>query len=704
MALIVGDLAQTFMVESRSVKRSKYAYITSVDLFFGSKPSRGNTSSNLPLPGVTVYISKALINSSNDPYPDLTGYFTKARVEYDNVNISSTTPTTFTFDWPVALQTDIMYSVIIKFDGADTGFSLWRNQASDYLFDSTEVATAVNQGINAGKFFVMTNGNVPKPLHDSDLKMSIKIAKFTSLSKSYRLVNRNYEFLKYNLSTLTGNFIPGEYVFANTGFPSGQTVSVSTQTKTVTGTGTTFQSDFAVGSYIVLNSDTTNQVKKITGISNNTTLTVDSIPAFTNASSKYLVAPVAYVFDHRPQANSITLSGSTAKSTLFFDTALDVHGVSSNAKMTISNVSSYPLHAFLSQFDTFTPPGTKATLNAIFANSSYQSINTVSTSITPYSKTEFRDYSAFIFSRSAEVQNAGNLNNGKSANFTLTLSTDNEYVSPRQYENNLKFFTYKYILNDDVSNENKSYGNAIAKYISKKITLADGQDAEDLRVYLTAFKPQNTDIRVYARLHNSLDSEAFDVKDWSLLELTTPRTLLSNASNPNDFIELSYKLPNYPIANSATGSSGPLHEAKFSGANNSGVFTASTTTVDTYVTAPIQTNDVVRIYNQLTPDISLVDVVTASNSSTFTVGTVLDSSNSLHTSFITSSTSLSVEKVTYPHAAFNNYVNQGVVRYFDNSLGAQDTYKVFSIKIVLTSSDDLYRPSVNDLRGIALTI
>lgn len=698
MAIITGDLAQTFMVESRSVKKSRFVYITSVDLFFGAKPSRGTTSTNLPAPGVTIYITPTL-QVGGEQVPSMNSYLTKARVEYNSINISNVTPTTFTFDYPAVIQADTMYAVVIKFDGADTGFALWRNQSSDFLFDTTEISTAVNNGVNVGKFFVITNGAVPKPLHDSDLKIAIRIAKFTQTSRSYRLVNRNYEFLKYNISSLHGNFQPGEFVFANTGFPTGQTVSISTGSKTVTGTNTAFQTSFQVGSYIVLNSGTSNDVKKITAIANNTSLTLDSMPRLVNTAASYLVAPVAYVVDYKPQANSLVLAGSTANSTLFFDTGVTVHGTTSNAVMTISTVDDYPLHAFNPQFGTFMPPGTKATFTTTLANSSYYSSNTA-VDMPLNVKNEFRDYAAYMFSRSNEVQNAGNLNNGKSVNFTMTFTTDNEYVSPRQYENNLKFFSYKYLINNDVTNENKAYGNAIAKYISKKITLADGQDAEDMRVYLTAFKPQNTDIKVYARVLNNLDSESFDVKDWSQLELVTPRTLLSNASNPSDFIELEYKLPNYPIANTDTGSAGTLQAAKFKGTNGVNYFVGSTTTVNT----GIQINDVVRVYDPLTPNTSLVAVVTDANTTSFTIDTVLSSSNTLHTSFITSTTKLSVENVTYKNSAFNNYLNHGVVRYFDNALGAQDTYKVFALKIVLTSSDDLYRPAIDDLRGIALTI
>ena len=38
------------------------------------------------------------------------------------------------------------------------------------------------------------------------------------------------------------------------------------------------------------------------------------------------------------------------------------------------------------------------------------------------------------------------------------------------------------------------------------VTLADGLDAEDIKVYVNAYKPANTDIKVYAKILNETDS------------------------------------------------------------------------------------------------------------------------------------------------------------------------------------------------------
>ena len=88
----------------------------------------------------------------------------------------------------------------------------------------------------------------------------------------------------------------------------------------------------------------------------------------------------------------------------------------------------------------------------------------------------------------------------------------------------------------------KEVGSAEARYFSKKVELADGQDAEDLKVYLTAYKPSGTDIKVYAQLKASDDVEDLADKDYTLLTQVTPTTVISDSVNVQDFKEFEYGL------------------------------------------------------------------------------------------------------------------------------------------------------------------
>jgi hypothetical protein len=87
-----------------------------------------------------------------------------------------------------------------------------------------------------------------------------------------------------------------------------------------------------------------------------------------------------------------------------------------------------------------------------------------------------------------------------------------------------------------IGETDKSGGPALARYITRSVSLNDGFDSGDLRVYLTAYKPKESQIYVYAKFLSTSDSETFKEKKWQLL------TPLSNANfvsaNKDDYREL----------------------------------------------------------------------------------------------------------------------------------------------------------------------
>jgi hypothetical protein len=108
----------------------------------------------------------------------------------------------------------------------------------------------------------------------------------------------------------------------------------------------------------------------------------------------------------------------------------------------------------------------------------------------------------------------------------------------------------------------KSGGNAGVRYITRKVTLADGFDSGDLRVYLTANKPAGTNIYVYYKILSASDSETFDDKRWQLM------TELGNQSyisvNSSDYRELIFAPGSGGIAdNSVSYNSGSTSYSQF---------------------------------------------------------------------------------------------------------------------------------------------
>jgi hypothetical protein len=84
----------------------------------------------------------------------------------------------------------------------------------------------------------------------------------------------------------------------------------------------------------------------------------------------------------------------------------------------------------------------------------------------------------------------------------------------------------------------KRGGPAKARYITRRVTLNDGFDSSDLRVYLSVYKPAQSDVYVYAKMLSASDPSIFEDVEWQLLTPITSTNFVS--TNKNDLRELIY--------------------------------------------------------------------------------------------------------------------------------------------------------------------
>jgi hypothetical protein len=80
------------------------------------------------------------------------------------------------------------------------------------------------------------------------------------------------------------------------------------------------------------------------------------------------------------------------------------------------------------------------------------------------------------------------------------------------------------------------------KYISIPITLAEGQDAEDINVILTAYRPPQSDVKVWIKIIHNEDSDTIGNAPWIELE-KSEEDVFSSLANRNDFKEIAYRFP-----------------------------------------------------------------------------------------------------------------------------------------------------------------
>lgn len=749
--------AQSFFLDSTSVQRASVVFVTSIELYFKDKPTSGKTQSGSNKPGVTLNICEVKDGVPNINSADLK---TVARVEYDNINISTTasTSTKFTFDTPVILKTDKQYAFLIKFDNSET-FQLWKNRV-DEIDINTGVASKLSSGKVDGNAFDITNGYDVVPLSDVDYKFKINIAKFTGgRSNTFTVSNESYDFLKLTSGSVNGTFLGGEYVYVQQANLTG-TVVVSSGGSNIDGTSTTFTSDISNNDLVVIANSTVSQVRKINVVTNTTfmnvtstfatsasgvnirtfetgtistnassntivgtntnfasissntfivisdgtdgntevrkvvsvdsvnqTLVLDVVPSFTNTTAGFFLSPVGKVDNFKAYGDFLTLYKSSANTTSYFAGSTIIKGVDSLANATVSSIENVSLSRFAPYFNVSVPSGTKAKYYVNFANTTYAKSATNLTEV-DIGKNTLLSYPAIIASRSNEVQNSTNLfANSKSFNAKLEFTSDNPFVSPFVLEENLDFGIQQFIINNTSTNEAYSNGAAYSKYVSKPVILGPDQLAEDLIVYLTAFKPAGTDVEVYAKLLSEDDGENLNQKNWTKLTLDVPTgsNINSLTSNPNDFIELKYVIP-------ATQSGVKVTSGTFRIPSATNVITGSYSTVNT----DISVGSVVRVYNPTFPDTFFVDTVTASNTTTLTVSSAV-SNSSLQGS------GLEIEIITDKNSAFLNNQNYNIVRYFNKSLAKYDGFKVFAVKIVLLSSASYLVPRVEEYRAIAVS-
>jgi len=116
------------------------------------------------------------------------------------------------------------------------------------------------------------------------------------------------------------------------------------------------------------------------------------------------------------------------------------------------------------------------------------------------------------------------------------LSTDNDAVSPIIDGSALSLVTALNEINNDSTNEAgvTAGGNAIAKYISKPINLADGFEASNLCVTVDICKLFNTNVKVYYKTLASGKVTPISSENWVEMELENP---VPNSTNSYDYRE-----------------------------------------------------------------------------------------------------------------------------------------------------------------------
>jgi hypothetical protein len=531
-------LAYAFKVKAPEGEEG--AFITSVDLFVSEKH---------PTLGVWFEIletdASGQITRNQVPFSEV--WYKNSEVPISTNGIDN--PLKVTFKAPVFLQNNKMYALAIHPEAMNANYYFWASRIGE-----TDINTKkpVNSRLYAGTTFTTNNGVIWDIVPDVDVVLNVYRASFvTNVTGVATLANKPIEkFLLSNTSaslTYFGNsWITGNKLTLSN--ISGGTIAVS---------DLIIGSNSAVNSAVITIGATYNMSN--TGYSSGEPVTV----RYANGTSKGITAKIASIL---PTANAV-LSSVTESSTGTIAEMVGSNGlfvandrIFDTVTKTYADITKINNYRY-SVFD-LEPSYLKFNKTSIqFSMSSYSNTGTPGSyvSFTPNENYYFSEEKA-IFSRSNEVTS---LSNNRTNQVQVSMTTTSNYLSPVLDLGRTQTIIVDNLINSNTLNETLSSGGELFdKYISKTITLAEGQDAEDMNIFLTSYRPPNSDVKVWVKILHAEDSDTIAQRPWIELEKKlSGDSVYSSLSNRNDFIEYQY---GFPSAN-LTGSLGQVQYTNIAG-------------------------------------------------------------------------------------------------------------------------------------------
>jgi len=737
-------LAQTFLVQKQE-EGGDYLYLTSIDVYFKQKDSEK---------GVALELRE--VNDGGYPTYNVLP-FSRVYKKSSEISVSNTglSATKFTFSAPVAVKTEREYAAVLFPDGNSPDYRVWTAEAGTPDVSNTSII--YNQSWGLGTMFYSVTNRAFSAVQGEDIKFTVNRADFSNTSGTATLTNDDYEFL--TISSVSGAFTGGErvaqmansyvnvalttnttsYVInTNTSLTSvltandyvlvvyGTNNNIATANVKVTGisvtnstsTTTDFTAEYANGDFIKIG----NEVRLITNVASSTALSVDApFNATITDSIHYSVEPEFDIFKVRSaNTTSITVNrppnyvvnnsvvasiqkvvsgtvnyynsiknklyladSNSTNSTFLVKTSNSTYfgyivGDDSDSLAKVTSIDNISATSFTPLINTIQLPATTINMTGSFSYSNGAPAPSRNYTLDGRNNVNINDV-AIVKSKSNEISGVSIT---KSLSTTLSFTTEYKDTSPVLDINPSSLILLKANINNDSADENTRFGNSQCKYVSKRLDLAEGLDAEDIKVFLKAYKPTGTDIEVYAKILNSVDNESFNDKNWSELEQVTSAAVVSSSLNENDLREYEYTFKRSPASLVIAGA----------------VETFSNTTVEgfgTNFTADLTSNSIVKIvYNVSGSDYDIIPVSSITDANTLVLTSNTSSTGTGHR----------IEKVTKPKEAFKYNKNINIVRYFDSSRAAHDSYKFVAIKIVLLSSSTFLTPKVDDVRALAVSV
>jgi hypothetical protein len=489
-----NPIAQTFTLSGTQTAGLQGLFLTQIGVYFKTKSS-------------TIGTYLAVVETDNG-IPNVNRRLGSGRMRSSSITTSNdaSAETIFTFEHPIMLSSDKTYAFYLNPEGNSPDYNVWVSEVGGKDIITGEQIT---QQPYAGTLFVSSNGDSWTPVESQDIKFNLYVAKFTSGSGTAVFVNAADEYMSLDLSASGG-------IYRKT---SGVPIA---------------QGDIVYAA----NSSNLSQIL----FSNNQAYPVGIVKYIDEVSGVLYLKESNGLFNNTSFRNIRFYRSPDISNTSYITTTYLV------ANAIISTIDDIYYEAFVPKFTINEPSGTY--VKPLFygtSNTTYYPASTKDTvGVTATNETlfEYPNFQRSIKSYSNEVAIGGFGRKG-TATYEIQMVSLNPYQSPVIDLAAKNFNLIHNRINNDYTNENTNYGNALSKYISKTVIL-DGV-SEDFKVWVTGYRPVNTDIKVYVKFINSnSDTESFDSKEWSLLSyLNNTDALYSSPQDKNDYKEYSWGLKAY---------------------------------------------------------------------------------------------------------------------------------------------------------------
>jgi hypothetical protein len=462
-------------------------FLNSITVFFASKPSSSATPIQLSIVGT------------------LNGYPNGQTLDHsivtltpDMVNVSSspqyldgTASTIFTFSAPVYIQPGVLYAFILK--TSSTEYTLWSASNGDTALPSSvknlptdpspSTITKIGSAPYVGALFLSQNSQTWTADQNQDLMFVMDRCVFnTSVTPTIQYVlpkklpqralveqSLDYYLSANNISTSITNATNADvYVDA---------FNITTTDFTPTTTNINYSYNATISS-----SGTPAGIKNIIP-GKFGTATQDDIYLTDGNGERVLLANSSQSFSLYTQLSS----GDDAVSPIVSDAGLSAYAI----KWNINNCEL-----------------SNSTLTLVSGGSGYS--NNASGNVTV-------SISAPTGTGGVQAYAAANVVGGVIQSVYITSAGSGYITTPTITINDANTTPGTGAVVTLTGETSKNGGNALARYVTKKVVLDQGFDSGDLNVYLTAYRPVNTDINVYYKILNRNDTQKFEDGTWQLM-------------------------------------------------------------------------------------------------------------------------------------------------------------------------------------------